>query len=316
MKPTLPDGEFISLYESIGPTEISRMTGVTLRNVQNRRVKLEKKYKRPIRVPYSHLARSIRPKEYPWQVNLEIQNGHAIVASDCHYWPGEPSLMHRAVVAACKEYRPSVVVLNGDVLDFSQIGRHPGIMWENKPELSDEIEAAKEKVHEIASATFKARKLWMLGNHDQRFESTLANRCPEYAKIHGVHLKDHFPLWECGWTSIINNEVYVTHRWKSGEYAPKNNAKMSGKTTVTGHLHSAQVIPHTDLNGTRYGVDTGCVADTDHRAFSEYTEGKAVISWRSAFCILTFKDGQLMYPELVTKWDESRVQFRGEVFAP
>jgi hypothetical protein len=32
--------------------------------------------------------------------------------------------MHCAVVAACKEYKHKAVILNGDILDFSQIGRH------------------------------------------------------------------------------------------------------------------------------------------------------------------------------------------------
>ena len=42
---------------------------------------------------------------------------------------------------------------------------------------------------------------------------------------------------------------------------------------VTGHLHSARVSPFTDYNGTRYGVrHAGCVAETDHKAFVDYTE--------------------------------------------
>jgi hypothetical protein len=81
---------------------------------------------------------------------------------------------------------------------------------------------------------------------------------------------------------------------------------------VTGHLHSAKVTPFTDYNGTRYGVDAGCVADSDARAFTNYTEDSPK-NWVSAFCILTFKDGQLLWPELVVKWDEKNVQFRGQI---
>ena len=83
---------------------------------------------------------------------------------------------------------------------------------------------------------------------------------------------------------------------------------------VTGHLHSARVSPFTDYNGTRYGVDTGCVAEPDHKAFIDYTEDSPK-NWRSATAFFTFKDGNLMMPELVTKWDDKRVQFRGELFA-
>ena len=86
----------------------------------------------------------------------------------------------------------------------------------------------------------------------------------------------------------------------------------AGKTIITGHLHSAKVIPFDDYNGTRYGVDGGCIADTDHKAFTDYTEDGPK-NWRSAFVILTFKDGLLMQPELVLKWNEESVQFRGDI---
>lgn len=106
--------------------------------------------------------------------------------------------------------------------------------------------------------------------------------------------------------------MVVKHRFKGGIHAPHNNTMWAGKTVVTGHLHSAKVIPFDDYNGTRYGVDSGCIADTDAKAFLNYTEDNPR-SWRSAFVLLTFKGGRLMYPELVLKWDSGSVQFRGNI---
>ena len=81
---------------------------------------------------------------------------------------------------------------------------------------------------------------------------------------------------------------------------------------VTNHLHSPKVTPFTDYAGTRYGVDTGCLADPDHEAFLAYTEDNPK-NWRAGFAVLTFKDGKLLMPELVQVWDKSHVQFRGEI---
>jgi hypothetical protein len=81
---------------------------------------------------------------------------------------------------------------------------------------------------------------------------------------------------------------------------------------ITGHLHSQKIVPFTDYGGTRYGVDTGCCADVNHKAFVAYTEDSPK-NWVSGFAVLKFKDGRLMYPELVTAWDAKHVQFRGEV---
>lgn len=315
MKPTIPDGEFMELYRTIGPSEISRRTKITLRNIHARRASLERKYGISIVVPDPKKARSIRPKQYPQRAVYDVQNGTVFVGSDFHLWPGSTSLMFHAFVTLCKEYKPKVVVLNGDVIDAPQISRHPPIGWESRPSLKDEIENAKERVHEIEKASGKAEKVWNLGNHDARYETRLATVAPEYAKIHGVHLSDHFPLWRCAWSTWINDDLVIKHRFKGGIHAPHNNTIWAGKSIVTGHLHSAKVIPFTDYNGTRWGIDTGCVAEPDHKAFIDYTEDNPK-NWLSAFGIFTFKDGKLMYPELVTKWDDETVQFRGEVFKP
>ena len=35
----------------------------------------------------------------------------------------------------------------------------------------------------------------------------------------------------------------------------------SGRTIITGHLHAQGIRPHSDYNGTRWGVDAGTMAD-------------------------------------------------------
>ena len=48
------------------------------------------------------------------------------------------------------------------------------------------------------------------------------------------------------------------------------------------------------------------------KQFVNYTED-AALDWRSGFVLLTYKDSRLMYPELVSVWDDKSVQFRGEI---
>ena len=104
----------------------------------------------------------------------------------------------------------------------------------------------------------------------------------------------------------------IKHRYKGGMHATRNNTLNAGISIVTGHLHSANVRPISDYSRyDRYGVDTGCVADKNHRAFG-YTEDSP-LDWRSAFGLLTYRDWLLMFPELIVKWDDDAVQFRSEV---
>lgn len=308
--PACSDQEFISLFKQHGPSETSKRLKVGIRNVYSRRENLEKKL--GCQITHEDVRSTRHNIQHPQRVILSVHNGHVLIGGDAHIWPGPPSLMMRAYTFLCKEFKPQAAVMNGDVLDLAAVSRHPPIGWEKHPTVQEEIEAAQEQLHEIEKATPRGCSLtWTLGNHDSRFETRLATVAPEYAKVAGIHLKDHFPQWRPCWSVWINDEIVVKHRYKGGVHAPHNNTVNSGKTIITNHLHSAKVTPYTDYNGTRYGVDAGCMADPDSFAF-DYIEDNPK-NWREALVLLTIKGGRLMQPELVMKWDADSVQFRGEI---
>lgn len=236
-----------------------------------------------------------------------------MIGSDSHYWPGIVSTAHDAFLEFCREYKPKIVIKNGDEADFPQISRHAPIGWEKRPTLADEIDNLKAMLSEVEKVSPKARHVWPLGNHDARFESRLATVAPEYANVYGVHLKDNFPKWEPCWLAFINHDVAVKHRFKSGINAPQLNTLWSGRTIITGHLHAQGIRPHSDYNGTRWGVDAGTMADPYGPQFSHYTEMNP-LNWRSGFCLLTFVKGRLLLPEVVWISGPGEVQFRGKVW--
>lgn len=245
-----------------------------------------------------------------------IRNGIVLVGSDAHYWPGKPSTAHRAFVELAHALKPSLIVLNGDVIDAASISRHPRIGWEYQPSVKEEIDVGQERLAEIEKAAPKADRIWTLGNHDARFEMRLAERAPEFAEVHGIHLKDHFPRWHPAWSVEVNGNTIIKHRWKGGTHAAFNNAKDSGRNIVTGHLHSLGVSAYTDYSGTRFGADGGTLASPLGPQFTNYTEDNP-LNWRSGFLVLTFDAaGSLLWPEVVHVVNEAkgRVNFRGELF--
>lgn len=312
--------EFVHLYETIGPVETAKRLKNTERRVHERRASLEKLMGRAILPPDGTMARGGRrllrdaAPPPPGRLDVEIENGVILVGSDAHYWPGEASTAHRAFVKLCKEMKPKAVVMNGDAFDGATISRHPPIGWEKRPSVILELEACQERLGEIEQAAGKVRKLWPLGNHDARFETRLAMQAPEYAKVNGVHLRDHFPLWEPCWSVFVNEDLVVKHRFKNGIHAPHNNTLWAGRSMITGHLHSAKVQPITDYSGTRYGVDSGTMAVPTGPQFVDYCEDNPV-NWRSAVVVVTYWRGVLLQPELVLVLDEVKglIQFRGEV---
>ena len=252
------------------------------------------------------------PARIKGRKHVDLRNGVVLVGSDFHYWPGPPSTAHRAFVKFAKKLKPSILVANGDVLDACTISAHPPIGWNRLPTVKEELDVCQERLREIVKATPKSQFFWPLGNHDARFERKLAQVAPEFKDVHGISLADHFPDWVGCWSLHINNNVVIKHRYKGGVHAPYNATVNAGVSIITGHLHSQKVIPYTDYTGTRYGVDTGCIADIYADAFQDYLEDNPR-NWRAGFCVLTFHNGCLLPPELVTVMDETHVYFRGEL---
>jgi hypothetical protein len=319
MRPAKVDTDtFIRLYEELGLNGLSRRLGQAAPSVAERRRRIEKRIGRTIHGPErGPTAGGIRRPNinHDHRAVVEVWDGHAVIGSDAHYWPNIVTTAHRAFVHFVAKFQPKCVILNGDVFDGASISRHPSIGWESKPSVIQEIEACKERLDEIEKAAKNAKLVWTLGNHDARFETSLANRAPEYAKVHGVHLKDHFPYWTPAWSCWLNNDVVVKHRLKGGIHATHNNTVGSGRSTVTGHLHSLKVTPYTDYNGTRYGIDCGTLAGgATAPQFVNYLED-APANWRSGFVLLTFKNGKLLVPEVVqvSEQDPDAVEFRGEL---
>ena len=313
------DSMFIEMFERMGPLAMQRETGVDKSSLYKRRRRIENKLNIVLKTPNGKNGHGgefyDKIEAYPHRREISLKNGVILVGSDSHYWPGVESVAHRAFVKFAKEIKPDVIVKNGDELDFPGISRHAAIGWEERPKVQDEIECAKDRLSEIENASKNSKFYWPLGNHDARFETRLATVAPEYAKVHGVHLKDHFPRWKPCWSVWVNGNTVIKHRFKGGIHATHNNAIWSGKSVVTGHLHSLKVTPFSDYNGTRFGVDTGTMADPYGPQFTNYTEDNP-LNWRAGFVVLTFVGGELLWPEVCFVRDHEKgiCEFRGKQF--
>ena len=305
--PKCSEQEFIDLFKTLGAKRTAERLGTTERNVYTRRRNIEERLGAMLTAP------SNAAPDYPARATLDVENGVVLVGSDAHYWPGIVTTAHRAFVRACKEMKPVAVIMNGDMLDGASISRHPPIGWEDRPTVAQEIETCQERLGEIMFAASKAKRFWPLGNHDARLSTRIATVAPELAKVVGVQLKDHFPDFVPCWSVRINDNVVVKHRGKGGIHAVHGNTVNGGLSMITGHLHSLKVTPWTDYTGTRFGCDSGTLAEPYGPMFENYMEDGAR-NWRSGFLVLTFINGRLAWPEIVHVVRDGVVEFRGKEY--
>lgn len=312
------EDEFIALFRKLqSPKAVADSLGISAQSVWTRRRKIERKLGivLPVqddRALYNTAAVSHNNAVY----KLRVDDGQVLIGSDIHVWPGQRTTMQRAFIAFAAKLKPSVVIVNGDVFDGASISRFPSIGWEAKPSVRQELEAVSDFLGDLTVAAGSAKRIWPLGNHDARFESRIAANMPEFAGVKGMHLKDHLPGWEPCWRCDINDDVIVKHRGVGGEHADWNNTIKAGRTMVTGHDHRTGVTPFRDYNGIRWGVRCGYMGESPlDGQFVNYMEASEAVNWHPAFVLLTFKDGRLLWPELVTKHDDQSVEWRGEVIA-
>jgi len=306
------DEEFIELWNvHQSPLKMAKAIGVNERGVYRRRNHIENKLNVSLATnKESYTVSPVRPKS-----ELGIENGTVIVFSDAHFWPGIRTTAFQGLLWAIEKLQPKAVICNGDAFDGASISRHPPLGWARTPSVIDELNSCKEMLGEIEEVAKKARNnvklIFTMGNHDARFETRLAANAPQYVQTPGFRLSDHFQNWSFCMLTWVTDDIIVKHRYKGGVHATHNNTVGAGKTIVTGHLHSLKVTPYADYSGNRFGVDTGTLAEPYGPQF-DYAEGNP-LNHRSGFAVLTIKDGKLLWPELVHKWTDGQVEFRGEV---
>lgn len=311
--------EFLEIWDRYGSVEkVAEFLKIDKRAVHRRRRRIEASENVPLATVHPNTNRyaQLQPiKTSLNRVELGVLDQTIIVFSDSHFWPGEYTTAYKGLLWAIKELKPHAVISNGDAFDGASISRHDPLGWSKTPSVIEELKAVQAHLGEIEETAKAARHncklLFTWGNHDTRFANKLAVQAPQYREVHGFKLEDHLPAWEFAWSVWPTPDCVIKHRYKSGVHAAHNNTVNAGISIVTGHLHSLKVTPFADYTGNRYGVDTGTLAEPYGRQF-EYGEDNP-LNHRSGFAVLTFKGGKLLWPELVHKWSDTQVEFRGQV---
>jgi hypothetical protein len=309
----LTDDQWLEAWHAAGgsPTTMARALGVSERNIYTRRDRMEGKGHSLKTNKNNHRKQTAVPWTYQATLDVSVSPGSVLIGGDCHFWPDQNPDIWQAFVKVAHWLKPKAIILNGDVIDGTRISRHPRLRNQATPRLVDEINAALLRLQELPSA---GRKLWTIGNHDQRIDNYLANQAPEMDDFAGG-LADRFSDWAFGYSVLLNGNTEVRHMFAGGVHAAYNNAVKTGINIVTNHTHGSEVRSIVDRRGTRYAIETGMLNDP-HAAQFEFDQG-AVRRCAPGFAVLTYdEDGQMMPPERCELF-RGRPHFRGyDVLAP
>ncbi len=303
----ITDAEFLELWESHRSiAAIAKITGMAERALHERRRKIEGRHGVQLIAQKNDVTKALG------NIRLGLESGTVIVFSDAHF-NGRRTTAFKALLWLIDELKPKAVINAGDAFDGASVSRHPPNGWEDTPSVIQELNACTIALRDIQEASGDAKLIWCAGNHDLRYSSRLATVAPQYKEVQGFTLEEHFPDWTHCMSCLVTDHLMVKHRWKNGIHATHLNAVSSGISFCTGHLHSLKVNGWTDYTGTRWGVDTGTLAEPFGNQFT-YSENSPR-NWRSGFAVLNVIDGHLVMPELcmVSDLGEDYVEWRGEL---
>jgi hypothetical protein len=309
------DDEFIRAWElgKGSPRSVSKILAISERLVYQKRSNLADRgiiLKTTQTIKPTKWSNDDVGRAYKRQIDLNIDTGTVIAFSDAHFWPNqERTVANEALLIVTQELKPRVIFANGDIFDGARVNRHAPLGWSDLPSVKEELETCQDRMSEIEEVLPKGCiKIWNVGNHDARFDRALVTNAAEYEGVIS-RLDDKFDRWDFTWSTMINENVMVKHRYHNGIHATYNNTLKSGRSIVTGHLHRLAVTPWADYNGRRYGVDTGTLSNPHGPQF-DYAENNPS-PHTSGFAVLNFKDGMLLPPELVEVIND-KAYFRGE----
>jgi predicted phosphodiesterase len=213
----------------------------------------------------------------------------ALVLSDIHI----PYHDRGALVTAIRygrQNRVDTVILNGDTCDFFSVSR-----WEKDPrkrKLKREIETAREFLATLRQLFPKARIIFKIGNHEERWESYLSVKAPELLGVDDFELGSILKLNDQG-IELVGDKRPIRlgqlnlvhgHEYKFAISNPVNAARglfLRAKAyAMCGHFHQSSY--HTEKTIEQKIVatwSTGCLCEMhpDYAPLNNWAHGFAVV---------------------------------------
>lgn len=210
-----------------------------------------------------YLERHVLPhcRKHP-ELDRELSGTELVLSiSDTHSTFLDP-FTWQVFLACCRDLKPGIVYLNGDILDGSEISRYPKIPGWTVP-LQLEFDFAQEMLKQVrAAAGPDARLVWGAGNHGlDRIASYLTQVAPALANLRtlkfdklvdleglDVELAQGGTIASPDGTEadpagrLLHGFYRIHHGTYLGQHPASSELKAAGRSGQSGHVHRAHLV--------------------------------------------------------------------------
>lgn len=182
----------------------------------------------------------------------------------------------------CKVYRPHVVFILGDFVDFPTVSKFPRSP-EGGQKLQMELDTCKDLLKRIRVANSKAKIYYIRGNHEYRLDKYLWTRAAELWPLKCLRVPELLDFKEYGIQYVEEGRiryrnVMIIHgdkvAQKSG-YTAHRELQDHWMSGISGHTHRLAVVSHTSASGRYQWIESGCLCKLN----PDYAEGKT-FNWQ------------------------------------
>ena len=219
-----------------------------------------------------------------------------VFISDLHI-PYEDKKAVELVLNFIADFKPSILILGGDMLDFMGLSR---FSKDPKRALTtqDDIDKLSELLIKLRTMLPNSEIVYLEGNHEYRMVTYKWTKCPELSYIKALTLQKLLKLDELNikfipYTKYYNyKKLFFVHgdviSKHSGQTA-KNMLDKWGVNIICGHSHRTGKCNKTTMSGNQGAWESGCLCDTN----PEYIKGRA--NWQTGFSIVEYYKDKIFY---------------------
>jgi predicted phosphodiesterase len=217
-----------------------------------------------------------------------------LIFSDLHF-PYHDIPAIKAMLEHGRRLQVDFLIINGDLFDFYKLSRFD--KDPNARDVAGELDQVNQFLDGLDEMFPKARKIFKLGNHDERLPIYIQNHAPELAKVlrNVVTFEGLLELEERGNWELVDNQrlIYANeltilhgHEFPTPVIGPVNAARglfiRAFDSAIAGHHH--QISEHTaqTVRGkpiTTYSI--GCLTGLNprYRRLNQWSHGFAVLEF-------------------------------------
>jgi predicted phosphodiesterase len=267
-------------------TVIRRIRGIG--GDDNRKSAIDKSLFRPKRKAGEKpkMPPSLAQKWEPFELGTGIKVG---ILSDIHV-PYHDEQALSAAVDYLRRRKPDVVLLNGDYGDFYTISRF--LKNPKKRNFKREIKMQREGLAWLRSQFPKARLVYKLGNHDERYDHWLWNHAPEISDLPQVRLPSILGCKKLGIEVVGDGRpvmagklaIFHGHEMNGGPFVPAMPARSAFLRTTASVLvgHHHRTSTHVQPNWKHEEIacwSVGCLCDLtpEYSRVNAFNHGAATV---------------------------------------